>query len=325
MEKPDPLTRFDAQLSSSARTAMPTALDTAGLRELGAGQLARGVFVAHGISAIYASTLKQVIDQLAAGDISEGQARTALYECLDALGYTPEGGFPGHEGEVPPAIRGSLQDLRSFRRMDLIIRTQRDLMAGAGLQFRGHQPDRLAQFPAWELVRLEKRRVPRNWDGKDASGLSAEEARWVIAGGKFYDGRMIALKGDPVWGELGAWENFKDALGVDHPPFAFNSGMGWKEISVAECDELGVTGPDGESREVWFDGRILVMAGKLPLPSPQLSMADVDPDLREAFQESTHATVNPRSSGVLDYSDILASELRASADAYQKANPDYRP
>ncbi len=324
MEPPDPLTVFDAQLASSARTAMPTGLDTAGLRELGAGVLARSVFTANGISAIYASKLKPLIDQLAAGEIGEGQARSALAECLDVLGYDSQaGGFAGEE--VPAALKGTLQDLRSFRRMDLIVRTQRDLMAGAGLQFRGHQPDRLTQFPAWELVRVEARRVPRNWDGKAASERTAEEARWVIAGGKFYKGRMIAFKGDPVWGELGAWENFPDALGVDHPPFAYNSGMWWKEISAAECDELGVTGPNGESREVWFDSGIMVMAGKLPLPSPQLSMADVDPDLREAFQKVTHATENPRSAGVLDYSDILASELRASAAAYQKANPGYRP
>lgn len=319
---PDPLTTFDAQLASRARTAMPTALDTAGLRELGAGVLARSVFTAHGISAIYASKLKQVIDQLTAGEIGEGQARTALYESLDALGYTPEGGFPGHEGEVPPAIRGSLQDLRSFRRMDLIVRTQMDLMHGAGLQFRGHQPERLAQFPAWELVRLEDKNAPRDW-----------QARWVIAGGQSPEtrdqnqarGRMIAFKGDPVWGELGSYDNFQDALGVDHPPFAFNSGMGWKEISGAECEALGVTGPNGESAEAWFQSNPVVMAGKLPLPSPQLSLADVDPDIAARFREVTHATSKPETPMVADYSDRLARALRRRADEYQKANPDYRP
>lgn len=323
--KPDPLTVFDAQLASSARTAMPTALDTAGLRELGAGVLARSVFTAHGISAIYASKLKQVVDQLAAGEIGEGQARTALYECLDALGYTPEGGFPGHEGEVPPAIRGSLQDLRSFRRMDLIVRTQSDLMAGAGLQFRGHQPERLAQFPAWELVRIEERVTPRNWDGKHPGRGVDARSRWTVAGGKFYQDRMIAFKGDPVWGELGNYDNFKDALGVDYPPFAFGSGMFWREVSLAECDELGVTGPKGETREVWFQSDIMVMSGPLALPSPQLSMRGVDPALVESFQKATHATANPDRPGVLDYSDLLATELRVSADAYQKANPGYRP
>lgn len=323
MEEPDPLTVFDAQLASSARTVMTTSLDTAGLRELGADVLARSVFVARGTNAIFASKLKEVIDQLAAGDIGEGQARTALYEVLDALGYDSEkGGFPGEE--VPPALKGALQDLRSFRRMDLIVRTQLDLMTGAGLQRRGQTPDRLAQFPAWELVRMEEKTAPRNWDGR-APSKTDPQSRWTIAGGKLYGVRMIAFKGDPVWGELGAWENFQDALGVDHPPFAFNSGMGWKEISEAECDALGVTGPNGESRSVWFESDIMVMAGKLPLPSPQLSMRGVDPDLAESFRQSTQATSRPETPMVMDYSDLLASELRAGADAYQQANPDYRP
>jgi hypothetical protein len=192
MDAPDLLTEFDAALASRAREAMPTALDTAGLRELGQQVLGRAVFSARGVSAIYASKLKEVIDQLTAGDIGEGQARTALYETLDALGYTPEGGFPGNEGDVPPAVRGSLQDLRSFRRMDLVIRTQLDLMTGAGEQSRGHTPERLTEYPAWELVRVEQRTTPRDW-----------AARWAISGGKPNGSRMLALKGDPVWGELG--------------------------------------------------------------------------------------------------------------------------
>lgn len=310
----DILTDFDAHLASSERGSMPTALDTAGLRELGADVLARSVFTAHGISAIYASKLKQVIDQLASGEIGEGQARTALYECLDALGYTPESGFPGDAGKVPPAIRGSLQDLRSFRRMNLVVRTQMDLMTGAGQQMRGMQPERLTEFPAYELVRMEDRETPRNW-----------RARWAIAGGTLHGGRIIAFKGDPAWGELGSYDNFQDALGVDHPPFAFQSGMGWKEISAAKCDEIGITGPDGESREVWFQGHVKVMAGKFPLPSPQLSMADVDPELLDAFRKETHATSKPATPQVMDFSDILSSELKKGRDAYAKANPGYRP
>lgn len=311
--EPDPLTIFDAQLASSAREVMTTSLGTAELRELGAGVLARSVFTARGTNAIFASKLKEVIDQLAAGDIGEGQARTALYECLDALGYDVEkGGFAGEE--VPPALKGTLQDLRSFRRMDLIVRTQIDLMTGAGLQFRGHQPERLAQFPAWELVRLEDKAVPRDWP-----------SRWTIAGGNSQASRMIALKGDPVWGELGSYGNFQDALGTDHPPFCFNSGMGWKEISLAECESMGVMGPNGETPAEWLESRPVTMGGKLPLPSPQLSMADVDPEIAASFRESTHATSKPAAPQVMDYSDRLARALRTRADAYQQANPDYKP
>ena len=84
---------------------------------------------------------------------------------LQTLGYTPEGGFPdAPSAEIPPAIAGSLQDLSSFLRRDLIVRTQLALMHGAGLQTRGHTPERLRQFPAWELVRVADKKVPRDWE-----------------------------------------------------------------------------------------------------------------------------------------------------------------
>lgn len=291
---------------------MPTGLDTAGLRELGAEVLGRAVFTARGTNAIFADQLKTVIDQLTAGDIGEGQARTALYETLDALGYTPEGGFPGDAGQVPPAVRGTLQDLRSFRRMDLIVRTQLDLMTGAGEQFRGHQPERLAQFPAWELVRVSEARVPRDWP-----------SRFAISGGKISGSRMIALKGDPVWGELGSYGNFQDALGVDHPPFAFNSGMGWREISLAEVEQLDIRGPKGETAAEWLASRPATFSGRLPLPSPQLSLQDVAPDLVDSFRRDTQGTSKPNTPQVLDYSDLLESELKNRRDTYQSENPNY--
>lgn len=297
-----PETIFDALRAAQARGELPTSLGTAELRELGAGLLSRSVFTARGSNAIFTSRLKEVIDQLSAGDIGEGQARTALYEILDVLGYDSEkGGFPGEELE--PALKGTLQDLRSFRRMDLIVRTQVDLMQGAGLQFRGQTPERLATFPAWELVRVLPVAVPRDWP-----------SRWAIAGGK--PGRMIALKGDPVWGELGSYDNFKDALGVDHPPFAFNSGMGWREVSSSEVEALGITGPHNVTAEEFHSGveRPRVMAGELPLPTPRISLAGVDPELVRSFQESTSATTAAAATTSFDYSDILEREIANRSD-----------
>ena len=296
---PPPL---DAALVSELRAAMATGMGTAELRELGADILARSVFTARGTNAIFADAMKKLIDQLTAGELGEGQVRTALYELLDVLGYDVErGGFPGEELE--PALKGTLQDLRSFRRMDLIVRTQRDLMQGAGQQARGMRPEYLAEYPAWELVRQLSVAVPREWP-----------SRWAIAGGK--PGRMVALKGDPVWGELGSYENFQDALGVDHPPFAFNSGMGWREISAAEVQALGITGPAGETPDEWLASRPDVMAGKFPLPSPRLSLDGVDPALIERFKQTTYAGAVPGKPYVMDYSDILARSIAAHDAAY---------
>lgn len=301
---------------------MPSDLDTAGLRELGADVLAGAVFTARGTNAIYISKLKEVLNHLAAGDISGGQARTALYETLDVLGYDVEkGGFPGEE--VPPALKGTLQDLRTFRRMDLIVRTQMALMQGAGEQWRGQQPDRLREYPAIMLVRVRNADVPRDWPtrfriafGRDPLPGFAENAYQTVGA----ETGLIALKGDPGWGELGSYENFPDALGVDHSPFYFNSEMWGKEITMERAIALGVTGPDGETPEEWIQsGNGVTLSGTLPaLPKPRISLNGVDPDVVKAFQESTKATPVPGRPGMMDYSDILAKEIAAHDAAYNK-------
>jgi hypothetical protein len=305
----------DALRAAQQRGALPTALDTAGLRELGAEVLARSVFTANGTNVVFADELKKLIDRLAAGDMGEGQVRSALWELLDVLGYDAEkGGFPGEELE--PALKGTLQDLKSFRRLDLIVRTQQDLMSGAGQAMRGQTPDRLATFPAWELVRVLGRMVPRDWP-----------SRWAIAGGKLSaGGRMIALKGDPVWGELGSYDNFQDALGVDHPPFAFQSGMGWKEISAAECRKLGITGPAGEAPDEWLATRPATLAGRQPLPTPKISLKGVDPDLISQFKKATKAMEDPKKPGTFDFdasaerSNAWRDQARAQRAEQEKAD-----
>jgi hypothetical protein len=301
---PDLKAITDALTAAQKRGALPTRLGTAELRELGAEVLARSVFTARGTNAIFASKLKEVIDLLAAGDIGEGQARTALYEVLDALGYDVEkGGFPGEELE--PGLKGTLQDLRSFRRLDLIVRTQRDLMQGAGAKMRGSEPDRLQQFPAYELVRVMAVEAPRDWP-----------SRWQIAGGTVRpDRRMIALKGAPIWGELGSYQNFSDALGVDHPPFAFNSGMGWRELSAEDVAAAKVTGPDGATVEEFLKSQPVTMTGKQPLPTPKISLVGVDPAIIDRFKRLSE---DDGSAKGFDF-EASAKRSNASRDAQRAA------
>src|SRR5690606_24950516 len=112
------------------------------------------------------------------------------------------------------------------------------LMRGAAQQARGLE--RIDAFPAWELVRTQSRRVPRGEMGTIGWGR-----RWVESGGPapvidYATGRTrrIARKGDAIWAALGDSSRWDDALDVDHPPFAFNSGMGWREIARREWDAL---------------------------------------------------------------------------------------
>jgi hypothetical protein len=276
----DLTTITNALQAAQSRGALPTSLGTAELRELGEDLLGRSVFTARGSNAIFISKLDEVVQQIASGDLDNASARLSLLETLRALGYTPEGGFPDDlEGEVPPAIAGSLQDLSSFRRLDLIVRTQREMMVGKGQMIRGFEKARLALAPAFELVRVIDADVPRDW-----------QARWQLVGGVLYEGRIIAFKGDPRWGELGSYDVFSDALGVDHPPFAFNSGMRWREVFAPEVRRLGITGPDGESIEEFFAGTVITSAGQLP--PPELNLRNVRPDIAEEFAKKTGVVID---------------------------------
>lgn len=300
----DPI--LDALRAAQGRGALPTTMGSAELRELGAELRARSVFTARGSNAIFVSTLKGLINQLVSGEIDPGEVKRALRAALDVLGYSPEGGFgPEDLGQVPPAVEGSLQDLRSNTRLNLIVRTQQELMAGAGQQARGTSPERLDAFPAWELVRIMPVRVPRDWP-----------SRWRLAGGTLREGRMVALKGDPIWGDLGSSSNFDDALDVDSPPFAYNSGMGWREVNREEAERLGVIATTGEPADVFHQGGARTIAGKLP--RPKLSMDGVDPDILRDFLDETDAL--PPSAGGRGYSlnDTLSRSIARAQEAYER-------
>jgi hypothetical protein len=267
-----------AEQIAAIRALLPTTLGSAELREQIASDIrVRSVFVSRASNAVFLSNLKGLVEKLAAGDMDHASARLALRQILSELGYTPEGGFPEVEaGAVPPAEPGSLQDLTSTRRLDLILETQVDLVRGRGMQIRGMEPTVLRMWPAWELVRAIQTAVPRDW-----------QSRWVVAGGTLVDGgRMIALKADPIWGELGSSGNFEDALDVDFPPFAFNSGMRWTPITRSEVSRLGITGPDGQSVEEWqAEDRNILTGTQSGLPAPQVSVKKVDPDLRRELEK----------------------------------------
>lgn len=327
-DQTDPV--FDSFLAAKDRGAFATGLDTAGIRELAAEVRYTGVWTARGTSLVFAQEIKDVVDDLTADRIGTSQAIARLAQKLRALGYDPEtGGFP--EAKVAPVERGTLQDLSSHRRLSLIVETQLALMAGRGQKMRGETPENLREFPAWELIRELPRGEHREWP-----------SRWHIAGGRepgpefsrnahrtlYQETGMIAFKGDPVWGELGSSGNFKDALDVDHPPFAFESGMGWKAVSRARCEALGILGPNGETIDEWLESRPITLSGKQPAPAPKLSVTGMDPALTKAVAESMGAKVEggtmtvPRtSSGDVDFSDLLAKAQarRAAARAGKEA------
>lgn len=127
------------------------------------------------------------------------------------------------EGLQPQDGRyGGIQDPSSLGRLALIHDMQLEQAQGYATFVSDMAEGALDAFPAYELVRLEERRAPRNWP-----------ARWREAGGAFYGGRMIALKTDGIWRRI-------SRFGVPWPPFDFGSGMGLEDVDRRTCERLGV-------------------------------------------------------------------------------------
>ena len=125
----------------------------------------------------------------------------------------------------------SVTDPGSMQRANLIIDTNAAMAAGYASAIQSNTFGARLAFPAQELVRIEPRKIPRNWP-----------LRWRNKGGKLYNNRMIALKDDPIWSKISAFDN-------PYPPFDFNSGMGVRDVSYDEALSLGVIKDDYKPSE----------------------------------------------------------------------------
>jgi len=228
-----------------SRKVMPTALSSAELRGLGREVRERAVFSARCTNAEFLNRLQEVVDDLLSGKINMATARWELMKQLKVLGYDPAVGFPDDQLEagdnVPPAEAGSLRDLGSEQRLNLMLETNRRMAANYGRMIEGNKPWARQAYPAWELVRIFPRKIMRGTMQSESPGW---EERWSDAGtavnweGALED-PMMARKDSPIWMALGAGTGgYDDALDNPYPPYAFNSGMGWREVKRAEWEEL---------------------------------------------------------------------------------------
>jgi hypothetical protein len=251
-----------AQTLSGARTDLPTSLGTSDLRKLGADILRQSIFSARMSNATAVQAVREAIQRILVsvdGKSSDNlaEARLKLKYIGRALGYDPAKGFPGETG-VEPAEAGSLRDLYSTDRINLVLKTQETMCQGAAKNIWGNEPDALEQYPAWELVRVGAVEVPRG-EKRTKHGIvevpedawDSDNGRWVAAGRESGDedalrifkatGRMVARKDSPVWQALsagaGGYTDNVDNAGAE--PYAFNSLMGRVELSAQEFSELG--------------------------------------------------------------------------------------
>jgi hypothetical protein len=124
---------------------------------------------------------------------------------------------------------GSIEKVGSHNRLKLIhdFNVQRAHEARNWTEMT-QDDDARDRWPAQELLRVGWRDKERDWP-----------RRWADAGGKFYDGRMIARVDDPIWRRISRFD-------TPYPPFDYGSGMGTEIVSREEAEDLGVIEPGEE-------------------------------------------------------------------------------
>ena len=227
-----------------AKALMPTTASSAEIRARVSAQIrARSVFSARTPSVRYLEEMRRVLAEIADGKMNTAAARTALREFGQALGYTPESGFPG-EAATPPAPAGGLRDLLSPKRLKMVLETNTRLARSAKQQLDGSSDYARHAWPAWSLERVYSRAKARaDWAERwrAAGDAVAWEGAAKGASGVFGGVRMIALKDSPIWQALAdGTGGYEDVLGAAMPPFAYGSGLAWREVRRNEAEELGL-------------------------------------------------------------------------------------
>lgn len=203
-----PVPMNTALASQVVKVMLPTHLRSNLLTALPAQVRQRSLFIAGETSADTLQAVNDSIINVLRGTHTEEQARSLLQSIPEML-------------DNPR--------LQTEARARLILETNIDMARGYGGYRQTQDVDVLDEFPAWEFYRAEDRKEPRDWP-----------ARWEEAGGQFYpgeadypEGRMIALKDDPIWEEL-------SAFGLPYAPFDYNSGMDLRDIDRDEAEQLGL-------------------------------------------------------------------------------------
>lgn len=265
-----PMPFAQARAFLAAKGLLPTELSSAELAALDAAIKRNAVFSAKVTRADFLQRVFDVVARIVdptlgsrepGSYMDKPKAREALKALLAETGYSPEA-----EG----VASGSLQDLSSNARLNLIIDTNVRMERNKGSFVRGNTAGARSIYPAQELVRVRTSRVERgDWP-----------ARWRASGGKFFGGgRMVALKGDPVWQALGNID--RDGLGNPYPPFAFGSGMGVRDVARAEAIAFGLLAPDQDAQAAPAAAEISAGAGR-----QQASVSGLAPSLASALRDS---------------------------------------
>ena len=219
--QPQPFT--EALDSRAVKTILPTSLRTQAMSALPAEIRERAFWSAGVTNAEFLQKASDIIDQIIQGKIDRAAGRQMLDGLRESLGAPPVSAV---------GKGGGLTDLWSEARQNVLLDTNVQMARGYGQWMQGMDADILDEFPAQELLRVAPRDKVRDWP-----------QRWQDAGGRFFggaadypEGRMIALKTDPIWSRI-------SRFGLPYPPYDFNSGMGVEDVDREEAEKIGLIKP----------------------------------------------------------------------------------
>lgn len=206
------------------------------------------------------------------GDVSRSVLNSLLrgfksvIESLILPGTENRDGIEVEVGLNPATARAEIRDLIRSRglaglmdsgQIDFALRTATEVAQGAGVYVREAADAEVVEiYPAWELLRVYDRDVPRGFRRGPRGTLIPMPGddwptRFTAAGAAVGDdaalavlaatGRMVALKSSELWQALGDGAGgYTDTLGNPFAPFAFNSGYDLNNVGRAECVRLGL-------------------------------------------------------------------------------------
>jgi len=171
---------------------------------------------------------KRILDQLQGkltalirNEMDPSEFRRDMRDFLEQIGYS-----------VDDADAGTIKDLRTQRRLDIIYQTNVKMARGFKQWQQFTTDAALEEYPANRLVRVQGRNMPRNWDARWKAAADAIGWQGVYRGGD-----KVALKSSPIWVKI-------SRFGHPYPPFDYNSGMGVENVSIDECLKIGLVKQD---------------------------------------------------------------------------------
>lgn len=167
-----------------------------------------------GSDTIIEEALRENVTQVSSGRKSISEARRDLRSFLSSVHYDPK------------EERGTINDLFTQERLDLMINTNVRLIRSYEQHVCATTRGAILAFPAYEFIQTYECNEQVNWCERWKACAKAIKWDGVLMGD-----RMIALKTSPIWARL-------SRFGLPYPPFDFNSGWGVEDVSKSECRKL---------------------------------------------------------------------------------------